>query len=303
MNSPWEVNIYAKDFVPRAITAINESLVTVIPATTSIHIDYAAYIGAFAGSLFLSPLPKIVPPPLGQKFPSLLSQTVTPETYKTFFEECLAQEVDAYAADVRRHSMYCAALSVRDGEHPLYSLSVPGVRDDSPAIILGQTVLLRQLILDPKTQLPRGMDAWCTPGGGYSLGLPAPGFTGFELQAVVHAIDKAHEKIFLQIDGLIHGLPLLCNVVFVATLDFLYEMHRAVTHAALNLNPDGSKSAWLHHMLFPVVEYGKHQESLPSVIFDASWYDKQLNHEQKVRRKLLICVNFLHRLINSVRKP
>ena len=302
MNSPWEVNIYAKDFVPQAIAAINESPVTVIAATTRINIDYAAYIATFAGSTFLSPLLEVALPSSRQNEAARLNPTVTAETYRSVFEDCLAQELDAYCADMRRHSLYGAVLSFRDGDQPLYALSVPGIRDGSPTICLGQLVLLRQLILEPQTQLPRGMDQWCSPGGGYYLGLPAPGFTGLELQAVVHAIDKAREIIYLQTDGMDHRIRVICNVVFTAAPRFLYEMYRAVTHAALNLNSD-SKSTWLQRMLFPVAEYGRHQEGLPSVIFNVPWYDKQLNHEQKVWRKLQEFVCLIKRLIYFIRKP
>ena len=290
-NGHKEVNIYAREYVPQAITAINESPATILSSVGGVHIDYEAYIAAYAGSTFISPLPELLIPEPDQPTAVRRDQTPTSGTYRWFFENCLALEMEAYSADMRHHALYGVALSFLPGQLPLYRLPVPGIRDGSPIIVLGQMVLLRQLILDPRTHLPQGMAAWCGPGGGFNRGLPAPGFTGFEIQATVYAVDKIHETVILQAQGLIHSLPLLCNVVFTLPPQALQGMYQAVREIGDRFIAQECTS-WLRHILFPEERDGIIQTDLPTAVFDMPWYDKLLNHEQKVR----FCLDFITNL-------
>ena len=281
-NGHTEVNIYAREYVPQALAAVNESPATVVPSISGVSIDYEAYIATFIGSSFVPPQPENLLPEPHQTTAIKPDQTVTLETYNGFFENCLALEMEAFSADIRRHALYGATLSFLPGVNTLYVLPVPGIRDGSPTIVLGQTVLLRQLILDPRTHLPQGMAIWCRPGGGFDRGLPAPGFTGFEIEATVYAIDKVREAIVIEAQGLIHSLPLLCNVVFALPPQALQGMYDAVRHIGDRFSHD-ERTTWLRRMLFPEEEDGVIRREPPTAVFDLPWYDKQLNYEQKVR--------------------
>lgn len=183
--------------------------------------------------------------------------------------------------EMARHALFGVKLTFTPRELPLYSLEVPGLRDGAPSITIGQTVLLRQLILDGRTKLPQGMDMWLQPGGGLSQGLPAPGFTGMEIHATVYAIDRTREIIILTAHGLIHHFPLTCNIGFTVSPKTMVGMHRAANLAAKELLV--SPNSWVHRMLFPEKRNGLLRSKLPSATFDISWFDSSLNHEQKVR--------------------
>ena len=183
--------------------------------------------------------------------------------------------------DMARHALYGVSLAFVSHKIPLYNLLLPGLRDGSPSITIGQTVLLRQLILDKRTNLPQGMDMWLRPGGGSSQGMPAPGFTGVEIQATVYAIDRTREILVLTTQALVHQFPLTCNVGFTVSPKSMVGMHRAVdlVDKEMLVGSDG----WICRMLFPKEDSGFLRTKLPPATFDIPWYDSRLNHEQKVR--------------------
>lgn len=183
--------------------------------------------------------------------------------------------------EMARHALYAVNLAYTPSKLPLYNLFLPGLRDGVPSIMIGQTVLLRQLILDGRTKLPVGMDEWLRPGAGSNLGLPAPGFTGMEIQATVYSIDRTREILVLTTHGLIHQYPLICNVGFTVSPKTLLGMHRAVNLVAKNFLV--KSESWMHRMLFPEDKNGLLRTKPPPAVFDISWYDSRLNYEQKVR--------------------
>ena len=279
--SSWQADIYVPDYVPQAFLAVNESPATVIPPPRVTEIDFASYIASYAGSRFLVPLPQLSKPEYNGAMP--LKCTASPEVamYNVFFEDCLALESEAHAAQLEEYKLYGAKLDLVDSTHvSLFRLKLPGLREGTPAITFGESILLRQLILDQTTKLPRGMDAWLRPGG-RGLGLPAPGFTGFEVRATVYAVDRVDEALLLHAHGLNLTLPLTCNVAFVLPTRLLQAMQRATQNAAKSL--DSSNGFWFRQMLFPEESNGVVQTALPSAAFRITWYDADLNFEQMVR--------------------
>ena len=275
------MDLYVRDFVPQAFLAVNESPATVVPPPTLVEIDFASYIASFAGSRFLSTLPQ---PPEHQYSGAISLQStasLNSGTYEFFFEECLSLEVDAYAATLEEYKLYGTSLDLLENRHiPVFRLKLPGLRDGTPVIALGDHVLLRQLVLDPLSKLPRNMDSWLRPGGGRDRGLLAPGFVGAEVIATVYTVDKANETILLQATGLLLNLPLTCNVGFVRPKRWSQSMQRAILSAAKGLRLGNQQ--WVRQMLFPAESDGIVQTELPSVVFDIEWDDETLNYEQKV---------------------
>ena len=277
----WEPDIYTRDFVPDAFLAVNESAATVIPSQTVLNIDFGSYIATSAGSRFLEALPELPRPRYSGTISLQSTESIDLNSYARYFEDCLALEAEAHATTLEDYKLYGVNLELADGRNvPLFKLKLPGLGDGTPAINPGETVLLRQLILDQRTRLPRDMDAWLRSGGGRHLGTTAPGFTGLEISTTVYAVDKIDESILVQAQGLVLALPLICNVGFVLPSQSLQAMQRAVLNAAQDMQRE--KGSWIGQMLFPEERDGVKQTELPSVVFDLTWHDGILDYEQKV---------------------
>ena len=226
--SVWKPDVYARTYVPEAFLAVNRSPATFVPSKDIEGINFHIYISTFAGSRFLHPFsPMPLPTIRSSDYAASLPETLNSEAYFRHFQDCLQVELEAQVVDCRSYDLFCARVGYHDVVTRLYSLEVPGLREGTPRIFLGDSVLLRQLRLDPTTMLPQLMNQWLAPGGGQQRGEPAPGFTGFQHCAVVWGIDKPREKLLLRIDGLIPE-SMVFNVSFLARLSLVQAMHRAV---------------------------------------------------------------------------
>ena len=133
------------------------------------------------------------------------------------------------------------------------------------------------------------------------LGEPCPGFTGHEISATVHAVDRKTECLYIRIDG-VGSLPIVCNVSFVVQSNRVHGLQNTILDIAnemvlpsvsqKNSGPEDGQmdslaitddtSHWLRKMLFPKLSDGIMQSGLPSGIFKQKWYDNSLNYEQMV---------------------
>ena len=297
----WRPDIFVHAFVPKSLTAINESPAFLDKTTTGRGIDFEAYSSTFAASRFL---PASVEPSSWQS--SLIPLVdrldyLSSVNYGQYFRDCLLLDLEAQLPELRSYDLFKVPLEILHVGHR-YRLKVPGLREGTPSVDLGDFILLRQLILDPVTQLPQGMDAWLAPGGGCSRGEPAPGFTKIQIRALVTAVDKIKESLIIDVNGhIIPGVP-VCNVSFIAQPSLVESLHRAVedvsrelptqcataTVTATPLETSGNLSServyinWLRSMLFPLEINGLQQTRLPSATFSQTWFDTGLNYEQKV---------------------
>ncbi len=171
---------------------------------------------------------------------------------------------------------------------PSCRVHVVGIREGTPNVALGDTVLLRQLVIDPITGLPKDMDAWIADNG-VVRGIRAPGFTGYEIQAVVLQIGKKFETWVVRASEFLPELP-ICNVSFVFPSRLTKSLQRAITSVAQELSEHLSsistsfaKRAWLPRMLFPMGADGTLQSELPPAGFELEWFDQSLNYEQRLR--------------------
>ena len=295
----WRPDIFVHAFVPKSLTAINDSPAFLDKTTTGKGIDFEAYSSTFAASQFL---PASVEPSSWQS--SLVPLVdrldyLSPVRYGQYFRDCLLLDLEAQVPELRSYDLFKVPLETLRVGHS-YRLKVPGVREETPSVNLGDYILLRQLILDPVTHLPQGMDAWLAPGGGCSRGEPAPGFTKIQIRALVTAIDKINESLVIDVNGrIVPGLP-VCNVSFVAQPSLVESLHRAVedvskelpSQSAMatatpretsgNLSSERIRTRWVRSMLFPSEANGLQQTTLPSATFSQTWFDTGLNYEQKV---------------------
>lgn len=294
--SQWRPDVYAHKFIPEAMSAINSAPACSISIAPSVAVDFNHYVSTFAGSGFLRAI-EVLPYYMFSGRASVESlDHLEPQNYGQYFGDCLTLELQAQIPESRCYYLYAVTLEQLDASKQLYSLRVPGLRDGTPSVSLGDFLTLRQLIIDPLTRLPRGMQAWLTSGA-KERGEMAPGFTGFQVRAVIAGIDKLQELIILNAAGIESMLPPVCNVMFEPQPRVMHSLHRAVadvasalfrqenriTSAAVRKVRGVDKHDWLHRMLFPVDAHGIQQETLPSAVFPQTWFDKVLNFEQQVR--------------------
>ena len=295
----WRPDIFVHAFVPRSLTAINDSPAYLDNTISGKGVDFEAYISTFAATRFL---PASVEPSSWQSSQTPLVDrldSLSPVNYGQHFRGCLLLDLEAQVPELRSYDLFKVLLEpLHMGQR--YRLKVPGLREGTPSVNLGDFILLRQLILDPVTQLPQGMDVWLASGGGYSRGEPAPGFTKVQIRALVTAVDKPNESLIIDVNGrIISGMP-FCNVSFIAQPSLVESLHRAVEDVAQELSKQSTTttatpleilrslsserihSNWLRYMLFPQEENGLPQTTLPSATFSQTWFDRALNYEQKV---------------------
>ena len=297
----WRPDIFVHAFVPKSLTAINDSPAFLDKTTTGKGIDFEAYSSTFAAPRFL---PAFVEPSSWQSSPIPLVDRLdylSSENYGQYFRDCLLLDLEAQVPELRSYDLFKVPLETLHAGHR-YRLKVPGLREETPSVNLGDFILLRQLILDPVTLLPQGMDAWLAPGGGCNRGEFAPGFTKIQIRALVTAVDKINESLVIDVNGrIIPGAP-VCNVSFIAQPSLVESLHRAVedvsrelpTQSATatptptpletsrNLLSERIQNNWLRSMLFPLEADGIQQITLPSATFSQTWFDTGLNYEQKV---------------------
>ena len=293
----WRPDIFVHAFVPKSLTAINDSPAFLDKTTTGKGIDFEAYSSSFAASRFL---PASVEPSSWQS--SLVPlvdrlEYLSSVNYGQYFRDCLLLDLEAQVPELRSYDLFKVPLETLHVGHR-YRLKVPGLREGTPIVNLGDFILLRQLILDPVTQLPQGMDAWLAPGGGCSRGEPAPGFTKIQIRALVTAVDIINESLIIDVNGRIIPGMAVCNVSFIAQPPLVESLHRAVEDVskevpaqsatttpldtAGNLSSERIQNNWLRSMLFPLEANGLQQKTLPSATFLQTWFDRGLNYEQKV---------------------
>ena len=232
----WRPDVFAHSFVPEALLAINQSSATLITTPPIDGINFGQYVATFAGNQML---PALHTPPYprlsGKPTPTSLGH-LDSESYGQHFSDCLILDLEAQVPEIRSYDQFRVPLEVVDLVQQLYNLKVPGLRDGTPIVELGDTVMLRQLVIDPATRLPRGMDVWLASGGRYRNGEVAPGFTGYQVSAIVWGIDRNNETLILRAYGLENG-PWFSffNVTFVVQARTIQSLQRAVADVAQEL--------------------------------------------------------------------
>ncbi|MCJ1355932.1 MAG: hypothetical protein MMC33_005925 [Icmadophila ericetorum] len=307
-NGTWNANVYAAQFIPEALSAVNHSYATVIKSACLTNIDYADYISRFAGKKYLTPLACLAPITSTNR---IINSSLTGENYKAYFDTALTAEIQAHTSSISTYNLYKVPLAFKSIQQHLFELHVPGMREDRPQVDLGGTIMLRQLRIDRQTDLPIGMDLWLQPGGGKDRGYPAPGFTGFQYNASVWGLQRAKELVILRVDGLL-AESMVFNCAFQVQLQWFDKFARAVNDIGQQIYHDGSEGedealemsttegdievrngqlsngdknetakSWMTQMLFPKKSDGVKQKGLPQGVFEQEFFDNMLNYEQQ----------------------
>ena len=276
------LDIYAPSYVPLWLRAVNESIAVPRFCCLLNTINFTEYIETFAGRLVLQPLapvklPAIHSVPVVQ---SISPDLLTAENYAAYFGEALQNEVSAQATELRYSNIFATPFELQDPVQYLFRVKIPGIRENSPRIDLGDVVLVRPLF--HRSDVQELTEAWSASGGGKERGLCAPAFAGLEFNAIVWGVARLKEEVLLRVDGL---KQLTCNIMFAVQEHQTTPVARSIACTAEALRPSRSamiKSNWLSRMLFPAPSDGVVQLTLPRGTFpDMKWFDTQLNYEQQ----------------------
>ncbi|KAL2358548.1 P-loop containing nucleoside triphosphate hydrolase protein [Cryomyces antarcticus] len=298
INSERAFDVYARPFVPRTFTALNESPATRVYTSSSRDKEFSRYLPHFIGQLFAGTEHPDLAALLNMQFldSDILHNSLTREGYYTYFLTCINLEAQARQTESSSNDLFKAHIQTRDYQQQLYNLQVPGLRENSLRIERDDLVMLRQLRLDHQG-LPYGMNAWLQ--GGAFTGQPAPGWTGVHYNASVFGIHKASETLVLRIEDL-YPESMLFNVMFTMqrkrfeTLIYALSLvHRSlqsygrgiwdglkVSNFNQRASLDSPRDCWIRRMLIPTENDGILQETLNKGVFRHSLFDEQLNFEQ-----------------------
>ena len=273
--SNWTPDVYAHAFVPEALWKINQSPATLISSPALEGTNFSKFVSRFAGSQFLSALQPPPYPHLSGNDPPISLDRLNVDKYRQYFTDCLILDLEAQIPRTRAYDLFGVPLTVVDKTQQLFQLHVPGLIEGTPSVNIGDAIMLRQLIIDPVTSLPRGMSAWLAPGGGFARHEVAPGFTGYQVSAVVMRVDKSREFLILRAQGLVIAPGMLaCNVTFVVQARLIQSLQRAVIDIGKELACDGDFMQDVHEIqdqkIFPFKETNlSGQVDSPSIDFGA----------------------------------
>ena len=150
---------------------------------------------------------------------------------------------------------------------------------------------MRQLLIDPKTNLPWDMPHQDDSDVVRNADQPSPGFTGYQLVPVVWGIDKTNEVLLLQVNGIRATSPVY-NIRFVIQPRRTLAVREAVEYISTVLQRPAefasSSNDWIRCMLFPSEVKGVYKDSLPVGVFKEKRVDQSLNYEQQVSYNSLL---------------
>jgi helicase MOV-10 len=288
----WFPDVYTTPFVTEHQRAINTMPAAVVKALPPPCIDFQKFIESFIAKGFLG-TPHEALPPLPQQIEvpvrnAVERSTLTPVNYGEHFAELLGLEISTLDLTIQSYNLYNVQVTAQDPKNPsqyLFRLSIPGIREDTPLVQLGDLVKLRQI---------RPVQAM----------YPAV-FTGYEYETFIYGMDKALGYVVLRADGLWVESGGRFNVMFNAQHYRWDGARRAIADIGKSLQHEvgsepssaesqGNPSAgaeespsqkplpsyFLRRMLFPDQADGVMQHSLTQGALERQWIDKGLNYEQ-----------------------
>ena len=265
-----KLNLLAPNHVPQWQGAINQCHAIVVRAPQISRIDYDAYHSTFAGSSLQRQLPRVeLPLP---ELSKLETQDLTHSTYETYWHERLQNEYTAQAAQNEVLALYGVELTPVTGDQLLYRFKVPGLRESTPRVDLGDILIIRPFLPAPKS-------AYRFKGSSITTNGLVAGFSGVEHHAVVWSLIRRDELVFVRLGS---ELPsdLKCNIIIPLQIHKNAPMWRTINEVGGKHYDDlCNPISWYSSMLFP--SEGVPQTTLSKGTFHLKWMDNTLNYEQK----------------------
>lgn len=283
--SVWRPDIYSPSFVPSWLKNVNELPAMRRELPPLRVMDLRDYALSFLGSRFVNNLTPTQLPSVGNVAMILSTSTriLTPLNYMAYFSECVRLEMQAHGVRLSFLNRYQVELVPMTYSPSSFRIHVPGLKDNSPRVVIGDVVLLRQIIDGPTS------------------------FSGTELIVPVKGVYRQQDSVELELDRSYLFPPLagnpICNVRFTIQDQQYIPLFRALTamDAALQgFRPHSRESSveslenaisrptstiphstWIRRALFPEETDGVMRPSLPQGVFDLDWVDDMMNYEQQ----------------------
>ncbi|KAK3714514.1 hypothetical protein LTR37_007820 [Vermiconidia calcicola] len=282
-----KLDIYARPFIPQSLRMVNKAPANIISSEPAPWVDFTRYVQTFAGSDFLTPdtalyrkdhldatPDQLFTPSYGVEQGSLL---LTPQNYHDYFQGALKQEGAALQQECDDHALFRVPL-VRNGNMDprpaMFTLHVPGLREQSLRIEVGDIVQLRQLHFNLRGEVMYGSRITDKDG----KPVMAPRHADNQYNSVVWGIDRLKECLALRVDSLAPR-SMMFNVQFTVQAERLRATYTAVKNTQHTLSATSSDN-WMRSMLFPEPSDGYYQKTLNKAFTDFDLHDQLLNYEQ-----------------------
>ncbi|KAK3707862.1 hypothetical protein LTR37_011864 [Vermiconidia calcicola] len=288
-----KLDVYARTFIPQSLREVNRAPANIFPSEPAPWVDFARYVQTFAGSDFLTSDTTLRPEDYSDATPDKHNQSQTPPTpsdgagqgislltkqyYHRYFQGALKHEGAALQQECDDHALFRVPLFQDGNMDPrpsMFTLHVPGLREQSLRIEVGDIVQLRQLRFDLRGDVTHG--SLITNNDGKQI--VTPRHADYQYNSVVWGIDRLRECLALRVDGLAPR-SMLFNVQFTVQAERLRATYMAVRKGQRGLGAISSNS-WMRSMLFPEPSDGYYQKTLNKAFIDLDLYDQLLNYEQ-----------------------
>ncbi|KAI1974570.1 hypothetical protein LOZ53_002770 [Ophidiomyces ophidiicola] len=299
LKAGWKPDINASAYIPSYLWAIQQSPSMDRFSQQINSIDFKSYIQKFAGSNYLEPVLQIQPEISDvQVTISRHPKNLSLNNYLEYFSECLKLEASSHSAILLPLVLFNTTLESADAQQHLYRLRIPGLKDNTPILNLGDVVIVRQIF--PFSQIAQQGLEWLSENQYGQNGSIAPGFNGIQIYSYVWGISKTTETVVLRVDGFF-ATSKFCNVSFTVQADLYVALGRAIRKVNNDLmvqsmdstdNLDGEDPIWTKRMLFPDERHCVTQKTLHKGTFDRKWIDLQLNYEQQKAVDSIVSRNY-----------
>jgi helicase MOV-10 len=214
----------------------------------------------------------------------------------SYFDSLWQREREAKEQENQEYSLFKVPLYIKTvpNEDPIWALSVPGLRSDSPFLEMGDVVQLRQLWLDGQGHIKQ-TPIWAehlrqSRGQAFCY----RGWTGVHYNACVYSLNRATETVYLKIDGLqpqyagYNAIQIMVNVGFV-----MKQPQIEVQQKALSLIDSELKNTASQLLQAELCADGDDFDDLGQPLEARSAHDKasaekvQTTHNDWIRRILL----------------
>jgi len=236
----WEYDVYATPFVPSQLRMINlEEPGSVIGMRSQHQVDYEAYTAAFAGTSFLPERQRNTRRAEQKGFHTgyMTAQSYFHHLTALWELECVAKEQENEENALYKVTLYYVQ---KPRMKPLWTLTVPGLRDDSPFLEKGDVLQLRQLWVDATNnviQMPMQVE-----DAGYGhVRWVYKSWTGVQHDTCIVNVNRKEEIVYLEAQNLapLHVenvmLPMVVNVRFPMKHPSLEAQRMALVYISLEL--------------------------------------------------------------------
>ena len=159
----WRPDVFVQNFVPKAFLEINGAQAEQVLSREARGVNYEAYVSNFASPLFL-PRNDLEPRPISS-YPLVALDHIDLQNYERHFNDSVLMDWRAQELGMNSYNLFGKLLKVLNLEDQTFELDVPGLRENTPKVVYGDLVVLRQLQFEPGSSLLRGMDDWVNHGG------------------------------------------------------------------------------------------------------------------------------------------